>query len=71
MPHATRVIVVAAADLFSFGSEFDKADAPSSVKKANPKRPQQQQQLSSRDARALKRGAAAEDYFPSAADLCL
>ena len=43
------------------------------VKKARPKRQQQQQQQQqqqgSRDARALKRSALAEDYFPSAADL--
>jgi hypothetical protein len=57
--------------LISFGPEFDKADAPSSVKKAKPKRSQQQQQQNSRDARALKRGSAAEDYFPTAADLRL
>ena len=53
-------------------AEFDKAEAPSSVKKARPKRQQQQQQQQqqgSRDARALKRSALAEDYFPSAADL--
>ena len=50
-------------------AEFDKAEAPSSVKKARPKRQQQQQQQGSRDARALKRSALAEDYFPSAADL--
>jgi hypothetical protein len=53
-------------------SEFDKAEAPSSVKKAKPKQQQQQkqqQQRSSRDARAVKRGALAEDYFPLASDL--
>ena len=51
-------------------AEFDKAEAPSSVKKARPKRQQQQQQQQgSRDARALKRSALAEDDFPSAADL--
>ena len=50
-------------------AEFDKAEDPSSVKKARPERQQQQQQQGSRDARALKRSALAEDYFPSAADL--
>jgi hypothetical protein len=45
-------------------------DVPSSVKKAKPKHSQQQQQ-NSRDARALKHGSAAEDYFPTAADLRL
>jgi polynucleotide 5'-kinase involved in rRNA processing len=57
-----------------FLSEFDKAEAPSSVKKARPRSPQQQQQQqqklqNSRDERARKRNAVAEDYFPTASDL--
>jgi hypothetical protein len=55
----------------SFRTEFDKAEAPSSVKKAKPNKGSQQPQKQqySRDERARKRGATAEDYFPSSSDL--
>jgi hypothetical protein len=57
--------------IVDFRSEFDKAEAPSSVKKAKPKQSQQQKQQpqNPRETRARKRSALAEDYFPSASDL--